>query len=121
MTSFTTRSNRDLRKASEYFKKMHSELGIEKYKLPKYQELFNLASFQAMHDADLAYYIVYQKCSEHSTSKEDLLNCLEQEGIFLSKHPDAFNQAIFRKHALNAISEVKEHLETGQLDYLYYQ
>jgi len=119
MTSFTTRSNRDLRKASEYFKKMHSELGIEKYKLPKYQELFNLASFQAMHDADLAYYIVYQKCSEHSASKEDLLNCLEQEEIFLSKHPDAFNQAIFRKHALNAISEVKEHLETGQLDYLY--
>jgi hypothetical protein len=120
MTSFITRANKDLKKASEYFKKMHSELGIEKYKLAKYQELFNLASFQAMHDADLAYYSVYQKCSEHACSKEDLLNCLEQEEIFLSKHPDAFNQAIFRKHALNAISEVKEHLETGQLDYLYY-
>ena len=120
MTSLTIRTNKDLRKASEYFQKMHSELGIEKYKLAKYQELFNLASFQAMHDADLAYFCVYQKCSEHASSKADLLNCLEQEEIFLSKHPDAFNQAIFRKHALNAISEVKEHLETGQLDHLYY-
>lgn len=114
------RTNKDFKKASEYFQKMHSELGIEKYKLAKYQELFNLASFQAMHDADLAYFCVYQKCSQHATSKQDLLNCLEQEEIFMPKHPDAFNQAIFRKHALNAISEVKEHLETGQLDYLHY-
>src|SRR3569833_1712197 len=113
MTSFTTRSNRDLKKASEYFQRMHSELGIEKYKLAKYQELFNLASFQAMHDADLAYYSVYQKCSEHANSKEDLLNCLVQEEIFLSKHPETKNQTKKQKHALNAISEVREHLETG--------
>lgn len=120
MTTFTARTTKDLKKASEYFLKMHSELDIEKYKLAKYQELFKLTSFQAMHDADLAYYSIYRKCSEHASSKLALLNCLEQEELFLPKNPDAFNHEIYRKHALNAISEIRDHLENGQLDYLYY-
>ena len=120
MTTFTARPPKDLKKASEYFVKMHRDLDIEKYKLAKYQELFKLSSFQAMHDADLAYHNIYHRCSENATSKQALLNCLEQEEKFLPKHPDAFNHEIYRKHALNAISEVRDHLENGQLDYLYF-
>ena len=119
MTTFAARS-RDFRKASEYFLKMRNDLDIEKYKLAKYQELFKLTSFQAMHDADLAYHQIYRKCSENAGSKQDLLNCLEQEERFLPKHPEAFNHDIYRKHALNAISEIRDHLMNGQLDHLYY-
>ena len=120
MNTFATRTIRDMKKASEYFSKMHSDLDLKKYKLAKYQELFRLTSFQAMHDADLAYFSVYQKCSQNADSKQSLLNCLEQEEKFLPKHPNAFNHEIYRKHALNAIIEVREHLESGKLDYLYY-
>jgi hypothetical protein len=120
MNTFITRSTKDNKKAAEYFIKMHSELELDKYKLPKYQELFQLASFQAMHDADLAYCFIYEKCAEYANCKEDVLNYLKQQEMFSLKHPKAFNQAIFRRHTLIAISEVKEHLESGKLDYLYY-
>ena len=120
MNTFASRTTRDTKKASEYFSKMHSDLDLEKYKLAKYQELFRLSSFQAMHDADLAYHSVYQKCAENAGSKQLLLDCLKQEEKFLFRHPNAFNHDIYRKHALNAIAEVKEHLESGKLDYLYY-
>ena len=76
MTTFVTRMNRDQKKAADYFTKMHVELDLEKYKLDKYQELFKLSSFQAMHDADLAYHQVYCKCAVDAHSKEGVLNCL---------------------------------------------
>jgi hypothetical protein len=120
MTTFATRQNIGPKKASDYFLKMCSDLDIEKYKLEKYQDLFRLSSFQAMHDADLAYHAIYRKCSENAASKQTVLSCLEQEERFLTRHPTAFNQDIFRRHALNAISEIRDHLKNGDLDHLYF-
>lgn len=119
MTTFATRPNKDLKRASEYFLKLNSELDLEKYKLAKYQELFKMTSFQAMHDADLAYHTIYHKCAESSYSKDGLLDCLAQEERFLTKHPEAFNDDIYRKHALSAIGEIREHLNNGKFDHLF--
>jgi hypothetical protein len=119
MTTFTARANKDSKKAAHYFLKMYAELDIEKYKLDKYQDLFKLSSFQVMHDADLAYHNIYRKCAESAHSKEDLLNCLDQEERFLINHPDAFNFDTYRKHSLSAIGEIREHLKSGDLDHLY--
>src|ERR1700750_1593432 len=91
MTTFVPRANKHMKKASDYFFKIHSDIDIGKYKLDKYQELFNLSSFQAMHDADLAYHTIYHKCAENAQSKESLLSCLDQEEKFLSLHEKAFN------------------------------
>lgn len=62
MTLFVPRTHNTSNKASEYFIKLYQELDIGKYKLEKYGELFMLGSFQAMHDADLAYNDIYCKC-----------------------------------------------------------
>ncbi len=120
MTTSTARPNKDFHKASTYFSKMYAELDLEKYKLAKYQELFKLSSFQAMHDADLAYHNIYRRCAENANSKENLLNCLEQEERFLTQHPNAFNADTYRQHTLKAIIEIREHLKSGALDYLYF-
>ncbi|MDB5135477.1 MAG: hypothetical protein JWP37_2080 [Mucilaginibacter sp.] len=119
MATFTSRNARDSKKASDYFSKMHSELDLEKYKLAKYQELFQLSSFQNMHDADLAYFEVYSKCAKNSWTKEDLLNCLEQEERLLIKHPNAFNSDAYKQHVRKAINDIKQQLNGGALDYLY--
>lgn len=120
MNTFTTRNNKELKKASDYFSKINSEIDLEKYKLEKYQELFKLSSFQAMHDADLAYHVIYQKCAANAQSKKSLLDCLEQEEKFLSLHERAFNADTYRMHSLKAINEIREHLKSGSLDYLYF-
>jgi hypothetical protein len=120
MTTFAPRANKHMKKASDYFFKIHSDIDIEKYKLDKYQELFNLSSFQAMHDADLAYHAIYRKCAENAQSKESLFNCLDQEEKFLSLHENAFNADTYRMHQLKAISEVREYLKSGSLDHLYF-
>jgi len=119
MTTFTSRPNKDQKKASDYFSKMYDELDLEKYKLAKYEELFKLSSFQAMHDADLAYHNIYRKCAEGAHSKESVLNCLEQEERFLTMHPNAFNADSYRLHALKAINELRQHLLDGSLDHLF--
>ena len=120
MNTFVSRNNKELNKASDYFSKIQSDIDLEKYKLDKYQELFKLSSFQAMHDADLAYHAIYCKCAANAQSKEGLLNCLEQEERFLSLHQNAFSADTYRLHALKAIGEVREHLKSGSLDYLYF-
>jgi hypothetical protein len=119
MTTFSIRTTRDLKKASRYFSTMRSELDLEKYKLAKYQELFKLASFQNMHDADLAYYNAYKKCAENAWTKESLLHFLEQEEKLFAIHPDVFNPNVYNMHMLKAISEVKHQLNNGALDHLY--
>jgi hypothetical protein len=120
MTTFAAKPTKDLKKASDYFLKMYSGIDLEKYKLDKYQELFKLSSFQAMHDADLAYHSIYHRCADNARSKESLKNCLEQEEKFLTKHPNAFNAETYRMHAFKAINEIKEHLKSGNLDHLYF-
>ncbi len=120
MNTFTDRARKDMRKASDYFLKMHSELDLEKYKLPKYQELFQLSSFQAMHDADLAYHNVYRRCADCASSKQSLLACLDEEEKLMIRHPRAFNGETYRLHALKAIAEIREHLKSGNLDYLHF-
>lgn len=120
MTTFVTKPDKVLKKAADYFLKMYSELDLEKYKLDKYQELFKLSSFRAMHDADLAYHSIYYKCAGNACSKQNLLNCLDQEERFLTKNPEAYNQDTYRRHALCAIVEIKEHLKNGDLDHLYF-
>src|SRR5665213_1022616 len=110
MTTFVTPMNKDQKKAANYFTKMHSELDLEKYKLDKYQELFKLSSFQAMHDADLAYHHIYSKCAVGAHSKESVLNCLAQEERFLTRHPNAFNADNYRLHTLKAINEIRQHV-----------
>jgi hypothetical protein len=119
MTTFVTRMNRDQKKAADYFTKMHIELDLEKYKLDKYQELFKLSSFQAMHDADLAYHQIYSKCAVDAHSKESILDCLAQEELFLTIHPNAFNADNYRLHALKVISEIRQHVKSGSLDHLF--
>ena len=119
MTTFAIRSNKNSHKATAYFSKMHAELDLEKYKLDKYKELFNLTSFQNMHDADLAYHNIYCKCAENARTKESLLNCLEQEERLLIKHPNAFNPDTYQTHTLNAINEIKQLLKNGSMDHLY--
>lgn len=119
MTTFITYPDKTTHKASEYFRKLHLELDIEKYKLAKYQELFMLASFQVMHDADLAYNGIYYKCSKNAWSKQALLDCLEQEERLSTKHPDCFDGLIYRQQTLKAINEIRQKLTSGALDYLY--
>jgi hypothetical protein len=120
MTTFSTRPNTYLKKASMYFLKMHSELDLEKYRFAKYQDLFKLSSFQNMHDADLAYHKVYHICAENASSKESLLNCLENKEKFFHKHPRAFNDHIYLHHVHKAISEIKYKLNSGILDHLFF-
>ncbi|MGZ3763586.1 MAG: hypothetical protein ACXVB0_21400 [Mucilaginibacter sp.] len=120
MSTFAPRPAKDLKKAASYFLKMYNELDLEKYKLAKYQELFKLSSFQNMHDADLAYYTVYNRCAENAQSKESLLNCLAQEEKFSTKHPDAFSAEVYREQMLKAIKEITHQIKTGNLDYLYF-
>lgn len=120
MNTFATRPTKEMKKASDYFSKINAEIDLEKYKLDKYKELFKLSSFQAMHDADLAYHTIYQKCAANARSKQELLNCLEQEEKFLSMHQNAFNADTYRMHSLKAINEIREHLKSGSLDYLYF-
>lgn len=119
MNTFITRTNKEPQRASGYFSKMHSELDLEKYKLEKYQELIKLASFQNMHDTDLAYYHIYNTCAKNAATRQCLLNCLEQEEKLLTKHPDAFNHNAYKQCALKLISELKHQLNTGALDYLF--
>ena len=119
MTTFISRTNKDSKRAPEYFSRLHSELDMGKYSLPKYQEFINLASFQNMHDADLAYHEVYHQCAENAHSKAGLLSGLEQESKLLTQHPNAFDHDIYKKHTLNAIDEIKHQLHNGALDYLF--
>jgi len=119
MTIFTPRPNKTLNRASEYFHKQQQELDIEKYKLDKYKELFMLGSFQAMHDADLAYSDIYLKCSKNAQSKENLLRCLEEEEKLTISNPESFDNLVYRKAIMKAIAEVKMHILAGGLDFLY--
>jgi hypothetical protein len=119
MTLFVSRTHNTLNKASEYFLKLQQELDIDKYKLEKYTELFMMGSFQAMHDADMAYYDIYLKCARNAQSKESLLWCLDQEEKLLIKHPDCFDNNTYRLNVVKAIAEIKMHILGGDLDYLY--
>lgn len=119
MPTFSSPATRGAQKATDYFSKMYKELDLDKYKLVKYHELFRLTSFQAMHDSDLAYCTIYQKCACNAHSKQALLNCLADEERYATKHSEAFNDDIYRRHALNAINEIREHLNNGDLNHLY--
>jgi len=119
MATFSTRSNKSIHKGPEYFSKLYVELDIDKYKLDKYKELFMLGSFQAMHDADLAYNEIYHKCAQNAWSKESLIRCLDEEQQLAVKHPESFDDFTYRYHLLKAISELKLQLQSGALDHLY--
>lgn len=119
MTIFAPRPNKTLNRASEYFIRLQLELDIEKYKLDKYKDLFMLGSFQAMHDADLAYHTIYQKCAQNSQTKSSLLLCLHEEEKLPISHPECFDSSVYRSSILKAIAEVKMHILAGELDYLY--
>lgn len=120
MAVFMPRTDKQSLKALEYFTKLTSELDMDKYNLQKYKELFMLHSFQAMYDTDLAYYHLYTKCSQNAYSKETLLNCLNIEEKITTRHPDCFDNLIFRKNLLAAIADVKRRLSSGTLDYLFH-
>jgi hypothetical protein len=119
MTTFSTWVNKSMNKGPEYFSKLYRELDMDKYKLEKYKELFMLASFQGMYDADLAYSEIYLKCSQNVGSKESLLNCLDQEEKLLIRHPECFDQFIYRQNVLKAIAEIRFQVLTGALDHCY--
>jgi hypothetical protein len=119
MTTFTLYSGKSLHKASEHFLKMFNDLDLDKYKLDRYQELFKLASFRNMHDADLAYHDVYAKCAKNADTRQSLLNCLDQEKKLLLKHPKAFDSDIYRLHVHKAINDISRQLDGGALDHLY--
>jgi len=119
MTIFAPRTSKTLNRASEYFHKLQQELDIEKYKLDKYKDLFMLGSFQAMHDADLAYNDIYVKCSKNAQSKENLLRCLGEEEKLTISNPQSFDNLAYRMNVRKAISEIKMHILAGELDYLY--
>jgi hypothetical protein len=119
MATFSTRTNKSMHKGSEYFLKLHNELDIDKYNLEKYKELFMLGSFQAMHDADLAYNEIYHKCAQNAWSKESLLLCLDQEEHLSIKHPQSFDDFTYHNHLLKAIAEIRQQIKSGGLDYLY--
>jgi len=119
MATFSTQANKNIQKAPEYFLKLDKQLDIEKYKLEKYKDLFMLASFQAMHDSDLAYHTIYYKCAQNAETKQSLLNYLEQEERFSEKNPGCFDHFNYRQQALKAISEIKQQIKSGALDFLY--
>jgi hypothetical protein len=119
MTTFLTQQDKNSTKASEYFLRLYRELDMEKYKLDKYKELFVLASFQVMHDADLAYHEVYHKCAQNAWPKKSLLDCLEQQEKYPVSHPECFSGTTFRQHMLKVINEIRKQLKSGALDYLY--
>ena len=119
MTLFIPRTHITLNKASEYFLKLQQELDFGKYKREKYGDLFMMGSFQAMHDADLAYNDIYLKCAQNARSKESLLWCLEQEEKLSIKHPDCFDNNTYRLNVVKAIAEIKLYIERGDFDHLY--
>ena len=119
MTIFAPRPGKTLNRSSDYFLKLQQELDIEKYKMDKYKELFMLGSFQAMHDADLAYHTIYRKCAQNSQTKANLLLCLIEEEKLPVSNPECFDGDIYRKSMMKAIMEVKMHILAGELDYLY--
>lgn len=119
MAVFMPKTNKHSVKASEYFMKLAEELDMEKYNLQKYKELFMLSSFQSMHDTDLAYNDIYLKCARNAQSKGALLNCLNQEESLTFKHPDCFDNFIFRQNLVKAAGDIKRQLLAGSLDYLF--
>ncbi len=119
MAVFMPRTNKDSVKAPEFFTKLADELDMDKYNLQKYKELFMLSSFQAMYDTDLAYNDIYLKCARNAQSKGTLLNCLNQEEKLTFKHPDCFDNFIFRQNMLKAVGDIKRQLLAGSLDYLF--
>ena len=119
MNTFTLRSGKGLHKASQHFLKMFSDLNLDKYKLDRYQELFKLASFRNMHDADLAYHDVYSRCFENADTRENLLHCLDREEKLLLCHRQAFDADIYRLHVHKAINEIRSQLDNGALEHLY--
>jgi hypothetical protein len=119
MNTFITRTSKESKRAAEYFLKMHNELDLEKYKLDKYSELIELASFQNLHDADLAYQNVYATCAKYANTRQGLLNCLEEQINLLTKHPAAFSHDAYKQETFKLITEIKKQLNTGALDYLF--
>lgn len=114
-----TRTNKESKRAAGFFLRMRDELDLEKYKLEKYQELLKLASFQNMHDTDLAYQNIYSVCAKYAATKQGLLNCLQEEANLLTVHPDAFNHDAYKQQALKLINEIRQQLTAGNLDYLF--
>ncbi|MBS1532356.1 MAG: hypothetical protein JSU01_18790 [Bacteroidetes bacterium] len=119
MTIFAPKANKTLTKAADHFTKLMQELDIEKYNLEKYKELFMLGSFQAMFDADLAYHVIYQKCAQNAQSKSSLLLCLHEEEKLPVSNAGCFDSNIYRQNIIKAIDELKLHILSGELDYLF--
>jgi hypothetical protein len=119
MAVFMPRTNKNSSKASEYFIKLYTELDMDKYNFQKYKDLFMLSSFQAMHDTDLAYYDIYFKCAQNAHSKDGVLGCLANEEQFTFKHPDCFDNAMYRRKMIEAIAVIRRQVTSGSLDYLF--
>lgn len=110
---------KDPQKASRHFTRLCTELNIEKYQSSGYNKLFELVSFQNMHDADLAYHYIYRKCAENAWSKQSILDCLEQERKIVLKDPAAFNADKYAQTIGRAAKEIQEQLLKGDLDFLF--
>ncbi|MEO6850505.1 MAG: hypothetical protein ABI203_09300 [Mucilaginibacter sp.] len=119
MSVFTLRTKKYPLKASEFFLKLYDELDTSKYKSDKYHELLKLASFQHMHDSDLAYRKVYYSCYKNARSKTELLACLKLEEKLQTSHPQAFNDDDYKNYLLHIIKEIKQKLDDGALDYIF--
>jgi len=119
MADISPDKSKNLKKSAQYFTKLYTELNLDKYKLQKDKKLFELISFQNMHDADLAYHDVYVKCAASAWSKQSLLRCLEQELTLAIKNPAAFNADIYKQHFTIAVIEVIRQLQKGLVDHLF--
>jgi len=119
MADIPTDKSKILKKSVQHFTKLYTELNLDKYKLDKHKKLFELISFQNMHDADLAYYDVYVKCAASAWSKQSLIHCLEQELTSVIKNPAAFNADIYKQHFTIAVNEVMQQLQKGSVDHLF--
>lgn len=120
MNTFVPDSDKVLKNATHFFSMRCREVDLEKYSDKEYCNLLDESIIEAMYDSDLAYYNVYAKCADNSSSKDQLLNYLKIEEQFVPNHPNAFNNEAYRLNTVKAVSEIKHHLNNGDLDYLFY-
>ena len=119
MAIVASQNNKHFNKASQYFQHRCAELKLDKYKLTKYKKLFELASFQNMHDADLAYHYVYTKCADNAWSKPNLSTCLEQLVLLTAKNACVFNGEVYNQYINHAAKEIQQQIHLGELDHLF--
>lgn len=106
MNTFVPDSDKVLKNATQVFSMICREIDLEKYSDKEYCNLLDESIMAAMYDSGLAYYNVYAKCADNSSSKGQLLNYLNIEERLVPSHPSSSNDSAYRLNTIKAIGEI---------------